>query len=229
MRTVMTIATATAALAAGLVVGNGASAQSVAGSLDKPLAQFTIGDLFPKMAEGFRDTATAWKASGDSTRATSAAQLKRVRDAMPAVKAQVDQFKSEAKAAEKNKDLAAAGAAQGKARAGQTVLETLNRLETVTSTQNDLAENWARTAEAMRKFVDADQAFDRYRSSGIARPETGNPDTRLDQAGYEALKNRAKAIRELGEAFYQLSVKTRNLGDDQQKFADDLQKSGRIR
>jgi hypothetical protein len=227
MRTVISVGVVATALGFGL--GIGLHAQGIVGSLDKPLVQFTIGDLFPKMADGLRDTASAWKKSGDDTRAASAAQLKRVGDAKPAVKAQVDQAKSEAKAAEKNKDLATAGAAQGRARAGQTVLDMLDRLQSVASTQNELADNWAKTADAMRRFVEADEAFDRYRSNGIAKPETGSADARLDQAGFEALKSRSKALRELGEAFYQLSVKTRNLGDGQMKFADDLQKSGRIR
>lgn len=227
MRTLVTIGAA--ALAAVLMIGGVAVvAQNAGGRMDKPLARFTIGDLFPKMAAGLRETATSWKTSSDSARSLAASQLRSVREAMPPVKAQLEQAKKDAKAAEKSKDFVAAGTAQGQVKSEETVMDVLNRLERVASTQGDLSDAWAKAGDKMRAFAEADEACDRYRANGIAKPEQGQPDTRLNKAGYDAFRNRAQALRELGEALYQMSVKTRSLGDGQLKFADDLQKGGHI-
>jgi hypothetical protein len=227
MRAFLTIGAVAAAVV--LVTGGAAlTAQDAGGSLNKPLARFTIGDLFPQMTGGMRDIAASWKGAGDNSRTLAAAQLKNIREAQPQVKAQLDSAKKDAKAAEKNKDFVAAGTAQGQVKSGEAVLDVLNRLENVTSTQGELADAWGKTGDMLRKFADADEAFDRYRSSGIARPDTGKPDTRLNKDGFDAFRNRAQALRDLGEAFYQLSVKTRNLADGQLKLADDLQKGGSI-
>jgi len=224
MRTVikMGVAAVVASLVVAAVVAQG-------GSMNKPLARFTIGDLFPKMVPGLRETSGSWKTASEGAGALASAQLKNIREAMPPVKAALDEAKKESKAAEKNKDFEAAGTAQGKAKSQETVLDVLQRLEKVASTQADLAEAWVKAGEAMKKFADADDAFDKHRGSGIARPEGGERDTRLDQAGYDAFKSRAQALRELGEAYYRMSVKVRDLGDGQLKFASDLEKGGHIR
>ena len=36
-----------------------------AASMNKPIQKFTIGDLFPKVAHGLRETSTAWKAAAE--------------------------------------------------------------------------------------------------------------------------------------------------------------------
>lgn len=227
MRTLLRIGAAAAAVV--LVVGGVAAvAQDAGGRMDKPLDRFTIGDLFPRMAAGLRETAAAWKVSSDSARLLAASQLKNVRDAKPPVKASLEQAKNAAKAAEKDKDFVAAGTAQGQVKSEEIVMDVLNRLDDVASTQGDVADAWAKAGDKMRAFAEADEACDRYRSNGIAKPAKGQSDTRLDKAGYDAFRNRARALRELGEALYQMSVKTRNLGDGQLKFADDLQKGGHL-
>jgi hypothetical protein len=223
MRRFITIAVAAIA---GLAVGAAVTAQDAGGSLNKPLARFTIGDLFPRTAAGLRETAEAWKKASDSGRAAASAQLKSVREAQPQVKARLEAAKRDAKAADKSKDFVAAGTAQGQMKSEEAVLDVLNRLASVTSTQGDLADAWTRAGEMLKKFAEADEGFDRYRSSGLDKPATGTPDTRLSKDGFDAFRNRAQALRDVGEAFYQLSVKTRNLADGQLKLAEDLQKGG---
>ena len=201
-------------------------AQNAGESMNKPLAKFTMGDLFPKASAGLRETATSWKGASDNARALASSELKNVRESKPPVKAELESARNEAKAAEKSKDFAAAGAAQGRVKSGEIVMGVLDRLESLASTHNDLAEAWAKAGEKMRAFAEADEAFDRYRSSGIAKPDGNQKDTRLDKAGLDAFKKRADALRELGAAFDQLGAKTRSFGDGQLKLADDLQKGG---
>jgi tetratricopeptide (TPR) repeat protein len=216
----------TAAAVVCIMGGVAVVAQNAGGSMNKPLARFTMGDLFPNSSAGLRETASSWKVASDNARALASSELKNVRESKPPVKAELESARKDAKAAEKSKDFEAAGAAQGRVKSGEMVLDVLNRLEGLASTHNDLAEAWAKAGEKMRAFAEADDAFDRYRSSGIAKPDSNQKDTRLDKAGLDAFKNRAQALRELGEAFDQIGAKTRNFGDGQLKLADDLQKSG---
>ena len=198
------------------------------GSMNKPLEAFTIGDLFPKTDRGLKDTGAAWKGASDPVRAAAEAREKEIRAAMAPVKAAVDAAKSDAKSAEKAKDFEAAGAAQGRVRSGEAVLDLLKRLQTVASAQRDFGSAWATAGGRLQGLVDADDGFDRYRPAGIAKPGAGARDARLDKSGYDAFKNRAQALKDLGDAFSQLGSKIKTLGDSQLKFADELQKSGYI-
>ena len=93
----------------------------------------------------------------------AASQLKNVREAMPPVKAQLEQARKAAKDADKSKDYVAAGTAQGQVKSGEAVMDVLNRLENVASTQGDLADAWAKAGDKMRAFAEADEACDRFR------------------------------------------------------------------
>jgi hypothetical protein len=203
------------------------SAQDVA-SFNKPLERFTIGDLFPKLSGGLMETANAWKSSGDNARSLASARSRDLKAAMEPVKVQVEQAKDEAKTADKNKDFAAAGAAQGKVKTGEIVLELLDRLQNVASRQEDTAEAWSRAADAMRKFAEVDNDFDKYRGAGIAKPAAGQKDSRLDSAGYNAFKGHADALKSLGTSLSQLGDKLNGLGADRLKFAGELEKGGHI-
>lgn len=214
-------------VAAGLWMAVAPAAQDVA-SFNKPLERFTIGDLFPKLSGGLMDTSKAWKAAGDTARSLASARSRDLKAAIEPVKTQVDQAKDAAKQAEKTKDFAAAGAAQGKVKTGEVVLDLLDKLQNVASRQEDAAVAWTQAADMMRKFVEVDNDFDRYRTAGIAKPATGEKDTRLDSAGYQAFKGHAGALKDLGTALSQLGDKLNALGSDRLKFAGELEKGGHI-
>ena len=204
------------------------AAQDVA-SFNKPLQRFTIGDLFPKLSGGLLETANVWKTTGDSARSLASARSRDLKAAIEPVKSDVEKAKDEAKAAEKSKDFAAAGAAEGKVKTGEIVLDLLDRLQNVASRQEDAAVAWSRAADAMRKFVEVDNDFDKYRGAGIAKPAAGQNDSRLDSAGYNAFKGHAEALKDLGTSLSQLGDKLNALGADRLKFASELEKGGHIR
>ena len=172
-------------LAIGLAIGAGvATAWQASESMDKPLAQFTIGDLFPKVAPGLMETANAWRTSSEGVKRLADSRRLAVRGAIPQAKARVDAAKAEVKAAERSKDQVAIGTAQGKVKAAETVVDILERMESVATTHGELAQAWSQVADVLREFVAQDEGFDRFRSTSLARPASGQPDTRLTQAGY---------------------------------------------
>jgi hypothetical protein len=220
----------TVALVLGLAIGAGAVMAWQAGeSMDKPLEKFTVGDLFPKLAPGLMETATAWRTTSEGVRKLADSRRLAMSGAIPQAKARVDTAKSELKTAERSKDQVAIGTAQGKVKAAESVVDILERMEAVASTHGDLATKWAEAADQLRKFVEQDNAFDKYRATGLSRPATGQQDARLTQAGYEALRSHAEAMREVGSAFQRFGGAMSDLGSNRLKFASDLDKSGHIR
>jgi hypothetical protein len=209
---------------AGVIAGQQASA-----ALDKPLAGFTLGDLFPRVSGSLGETAAAWLRESENVERLASTRLTSIRAAVPSAKGQVEQAKDEVKVAEKSRDQVALGTAQGKVKSAESVKDVLERLESVGDTHSDMARAWSRTAELMRKLVEADQAFDRYRGNGIARPEAGQPDRRLSPEGYQAFQNYSEAVKDLGDAFQQFGQKLTDLGSGRLKLASDLEKTGLVR
>jgi hypothetical protein len=196
-----------------LVIGVAVTiAQEAAEPMDKPLGKFTIGDLFPKLSAGLRETAAAWKESSANAADMTAQRLQNIQAAIPKVKTAMDQAKAAGKAADKSKDFTAAGTAQGEIKTQEMVMKVLDRLQAVSAAQNDVSKSWSKAADAMQKFADADDAFDQYRSAGIAKPDAGAQDTRLDAAGYQAFKAQSQALKDLGDAFQEFGSKLGGLG-----------------
>src|SRR5262245_23501671 len=75
-------------------------------ALDKPLAKFTIGDLFPKVSAGLRETAASWKEAASTARQVTTTRVQNIDAAIPKVKAALAQAKTDGKTAEKSKDFA---------------------------------------------------------------------------------------------------------------------------
>ena len=217
-----------AACAAFCLWAAGPNAQDAA-SMNKPLTRFTIGDLFPKVSQPLKETSVAWKAAADSARSLATARTNDIQGALGPVKDQVDKAKDAAKAAEKSKDFAAAGVADGQAKTGAVVVELLERLKSIGDRQQDMATAWAQAADQMRRFTDIDESFDRHRTAGIARPESGQQDTRMNAEGYEAFRNHAAALKDLGAALSQLGERMNALGSERLKFASELEKGGHIK
>jgi hypothetical protein len=208
-----------------------ASASPVAQSTEafnKSLEKFTIGDLTPKVSGSLAETSTAWKAAADSALKLASTRTRDLQAAIGPVKDQLDKAKDAAKSAEDRKDFTAAGAAKGQVKTGEIVRDLLERLQNIGSRQEDTAVAWGKTADMMRRFVEIDNDFDKYRGYGIARPGDGQKDTRLDSSGFQALKGHAEAMKDLGAALSQLGDKLTALGSDRVKFANDLEKGGHI-
>jgi hypothetical protein len=199
------------------------------GAMNKSLERFTIGDLFPKVTAGWLETSAAWKTASDNARSLASGRNKDIQAALAPVKDEVDKAKADAKAAEKRKDFAAAGAAEGRAKTGAVVVGLLERLKDIADRQEAMATKWAQAADQMRRFTDIDQAFDRYRTAGIARPEPGQPDHRMNAEGYEAFRQHAASLKDFGTALSQLGDTFTSLGSDRLKFASELEKGGHIK
>ena len=215
-------------LGAAIWIAGASPAAQDAAAFNKPLEKFTIGDLFPKVAAGLAETSVAWKTAGDSAQKLASTRSTSLKAAIEPVKKQIDTAKDAAHAAKDKKDFAAEGAAQGQVKTGETVLGILERLEDVSSRQEDLASAWSRAADMMKRFVDADNSLDAYRGAGIAKPAAGQKDMRLDPNGYQSFKSNAEAMKNFGEALAQLGNKINALGSDRIKFANELDKAGHI-
>ncbi|MGH9870777.1 MAG: hypothetical protein ACREAA_21790 [Candidatus Polarisedimenticolia bacterium] len=197
--------------------------------MDKPLKQFTIGDLFPHLEAGIEQTAATWKDASSQVQTAAAERQKSLDAGVATVKKKMTGLKAEAKAAKKSKDFTAQGTAEGKLKTEDMVYRILSRLQTLADRQTAAGDSWHRTAVAMEAYVKADRDFDPYRSRGIARPEPGDAqDTRLDAAGVKAFKNHAEAFDELGASFEDLGSDLRALASDRLKFLSALEDGGHI-
>lgn len=205
------------------------SNQQTSAALDKPLAGFTLGDLFPRVSGSLRETAASWQREAENLDRLASTRLANIKSAAPSAKAQVEQARDAVKLAETSRDQVALGTAKGRVKSAESVKDVLERLESVGDTQSDVARAWARTAELMRKVVDADDAFDGFRASGIARPEAGQSDRRLSPEGYRAFEKYSRAVKDLGEDFEELGEKLSDLGSRRLKLASDLEETGLVR
>jgi len=231
MRRASLLAVAVCLTAATVLMGQeGAGTQPMA----KPLNQFTIGDLFPKLDLGLDQTASTWKTATGEYQTKAAAREKAVMDGIATVKQKSEQLKAEAKTAQKNKDFTAAGTAEGKLKTEETVQKVLSRLQGLATQQKETAEAWNRLANAMSAFVQADKDFDVYRSKGIAKPESaaggsaGSADTRMDAAGVAAFQKHTATLDALGKGFADLGAEIQTLSSGRQKFLSELEKGGHI-
>ena len=205
----------------------GAGAQPMA----KPLNQFTIGDLFPRIDAGLDQTASTWKTASAELVQKSTAREKAVNDGIVAVKKKADQLKADAKAAQKSKDFTAAGTAEGALKTEEVVTKILARLQSLATAQKEAADAWSKTANAMDAYVKADKEFDPYRAKGIAKPESGaapGGDNRLDAAGMASFKKQTESMEELGKSFALLGTELQGMAGDRLKFLSELEKGGHV-
>lgn len=221
--------TALVAIVLSGTIGGLRADQQTSAALDKPLASFTMGDLFPHVSGTLRETFVSWQREGENLDRLASTRRSSIQSAVPAAKAQVQQAKDEVKLAEKSRDQVALGTAQGRVKSAESVEDVLERLESVADQQSEVARAWARSAELMRKVVEADEAFDRFRQNGIARPDTGQPDRRLSPEGYQAFQKYSGTVKDLGDAFEELGKKLSDLGSSRLKLASDLEKTGLVR
>jgi hypothetical protein len=200
--------------------------------LDKPLQQFTIGDLFPPVAGPIaRQTGEMWTEAGTDLQRRIEGRRRSIDEVLPDLKKRISALKAEVKAARRSKDFTATGAAEGKLATEEAVAGILRRLTRVTEAQRDVGRAWHEAGEALLAFASAEEAFDAYRSAGIAKPhdDPNHPDTRLDAPGVTAFRRHAEAMDEMGSSFTALGGEIRALVDDRLKFLAELERAGHIR
>jgi hypothetical protein len=226
----LTVLCAMAAMTAAIVTLAPAQEPAADAPMDKPLANFTLGDLFPKVSGiSFRDTGTAWQSTGQAGIEMTSKREQNINEAVPKVQAGIAKMKEELKAAQRAKDFTASGTAEGKLKTADIVLDVLGKIKTLTQKQKALSQAFAATGGAMLKLADTDEAFDPLRAKGIEKPSTpGAPDTRLDQAGVKAFKDQAAAIQALGKSFSDLGSATTALASQRQAFMAELEKGGHV-
>lgn len=200
--------------------------------LDKPLRQFTIGDLFPAVAGPIaRQSGEIWVDAGEDLQRLTDQRRRSIDEVLPELKNRIAALKADVKAAKRSKDFTATGAAEGKLATEEAVADILKRLTRVTEAQRDVGRAWHEAGEALLAFASSEEAFDAYRSAGIAKPDLDPdyPDTRLDSSGVSAFRRHAEVMDDLGVSFTELGGEIRSLVDDRLKFLAELERAGHIK
>jgi len=205
-------------------------AQAPAGeNLTKPLNQFTIGDIFPKVAgDPFRQTGKNWQTTADEFLKRSAERKAALGQAIPAKEAEIKRLKEELKAANKNKDFTKAGTLEGQIKTESIVTAVLQQLNKLNESQAETATAWSQAGAAMQRFVDADEKFDQYRAVGIARPEDGATGKKLSTDGYTTILQQAESMDDLGDAFAKVGATLNTLAGRRKSLLDSLAKGGHV-
>jgi hypothetical protein len=203
--------------------------QAAATDLDKPLKQFTIGDLFPKVtSDSTKALGESWKSTASQIQKTASDRITAIESALQAKKAGLAQLKTDLKAADKAKDFVKVGTLEGTIKSDEMTMKVLEQIKKLTATQADFAKSWNDTGAALLKFVDEDNRFDTIRAKAISKPEPGAPDQRLDAAGVQAMKAHATAAKDLGEAFAEVGSKMESIGSSRLNLLSQLEKSGQV-
>lgn len=214
-------------LGAALTAGPALVAQDA--SLSKPLARFTVGDIFPKLVTGaFAETGRRWADAASGLLDVAHQRKSLVADAVASKKAELPAVKKQLKAAKSDKDFVKVGTYEGTLKDAQIVVEVLKKLSTLSQQQADVADGLKTVGAAMVKFTDADDEFDKFRGQKISRPAPGEPDQRLGADGYKAFKAQAQALVALGEAFSNLGAQVEELSSERMKLLSALESGGHI-
>ena len=205
------------------------SGATAAPALTKPLGQFTLGDIFPKIVtEGFATTGKDWAAGASEFIQVATARRQNVETAIKAKSAEIPDLKKQLSAAKKEADLVKIGTLEGTIKNEQNIASVLQGLNKLSDAQVDLANRWKAAGEAMEKFTAADANFDTFRSKRLSRPEAGQPDERLGPEGAAAFKAHSEALRNLGDAFSDLGSEIGTIASARLKLLDTMAKGGNV-
>lgn len=221
---------AAAVLAVAVCTATGAQEENAVAAMDKPLDQFTIGDLFPSLSSaGLQETGTTWQSWGQEVANATAKQMASIEAAIPKVKLMSGQARDAAKTAEKNKDFSTSGAAEGRMKTADVVLKVLDGLEGVTKRQVAVGKAAVAAGAAMLKLNEVDGGLEPFRTKGISRPDKeGDPDNRLDASGVRALKQQAEAIKDLAKSLSEAASAMNSLASERLNFISSLEKAGHV-
>ena len=206
-----------------------APAAPAADNLTKPLTQYTVGDIFPKVAgDAFRETGKTWQMASNEFLKRTGDRRTALAAAIPAKEAEIASLKGQLKAAKGAKDFNKQGTLEGQIKTEEIVTAVLQQLNKLNEAQSATATAWGETGVAMQKFVDSDELFDQYRTVGIARPEDGATGAKLSAEGYNAILGQAKAMSDLGAAYGKVGSALKSLADRRKSLLDSLAKGGHV-
>jgi hypothetical protein len=220
--------------ALGIVLGCGmwqvlVAQEAAAPTLTKPLGQFTLGDIFPKLVtEGFAETGKQWGSGASEFIKQATARRQNVEAAIKAKSAEIPDLKKQLSAAKKEADLVKVGTLEGTIKNEQNITSVLEGLNKISDAQVDLANKWRAAGSAMEKFTAADANFDQFRAKKLSRPEAGQPDERLGPEGAAAFRAHSEALKELGRAFADLGAETETIASARLKLLDTMAKGGNV-
>ena len=198
-------------------------------NLSKPLADFTLADLFPSVVdEAAKGTARSWQESSDVLVLAAHERAQRVASAIKLKKGELDQLKTQAKSAKKDKDFTTAGTLEGQLKTEQIVVRVLEQLEKVSKQQLAVAESWRTVATEISTFVDANVVLDDFRDARIVRPEAGEKDQRIGASGQKAFTAHTDAMVTLGEAFSKFGSQMLRMGSQRKSLLNALEKGGHV-
>ena len=197
--------------------------------LSKPLAEFTLGDLFPSVVgEAAKGTALSWQEAADVLISAAEERAQSVASAIEVKKRELSKLKTQAKTAKKDKDFTKVGMLEGQLKTEQMVIRVLEQLEKVSKQQLAVAESWRTVATEMSTFVDASAALDPFRDALIVRPDTGEQDRRIGEADYEVFTAHTKALATLGDAFSKFGSEMHRMGSQRKSLLEALEKGGYV-
>lgn len=198
-------------------------------NLTKPLTQYTVGDIFPKVAgDAFNETGKSWQSASNEFVKKAGDRRTALAAAIPAKQTEIETLKTQLKAANKDKDFTKAGTLEGQIKTEEIVTAVLAQLNKLNEAQSATATAWGETGAAMQKYVTADANFDQYRAIGIARPEDGATGKKLSAEGYNTILGQATAMSEMGASFDKLGGALKSLADRRKALLDSLVKGGHI-
>jgi hypothetical protein len=198
--------------------------------LDKPLAQFTVGDIFPRITDpSTRSIGDSWVSSAADLARLAQDRLVAVDQAIEGKNAHIERTKAELKNARRDKDFVREGTLEGTLEHDRTVVRILEDLQEVSATQIDFANAWAEAGKAINEFVSADEAFDAVRTRGIAKPAANAIDERMGSIQVELLRDHAAAMDRLGERFEELGEVTQKSAERRLDLLKRLERGGHVR
>jgi len=198
-------------------------------NLSKPLADFTLDDLFPSVVdEAAKATAQSWQESADVLVRAAEERAQSIAGAIKLKNGELGQLKIQAKSAKKKKDFTNAGTLEGQLKTEQIVVRVLEQLEKLSKQQLALAQSWQTVATEMSAFADTNLALDDSRDARIVRPEAGEKDQRIDASGYDAFTLHTNQLIKLGEAFSKFGSEMRGMGSQRKSLLRALEKGGHV-
>jgi hypothetical protein len=198
-------------------------------TLVKPLSQYFIGDVFPRMAsEASAETGRSWRVSADELNREAESRIQAIATAATAKRSDLQAAKRALSEAKKEKDLVRIGMLEGTVKNEELLIDILEELTEVSRKQVDLARAWGEAGAAMERYTETDMALDPFRGRRLTRPDDGQPDERLGADGVQAFRAQAQAMSDLGESFRRLGDRAKSLSKDRLDLLNMLARGGHL-
>jgi hypothetical protein len=169
-----------------------------------------------------------WNTAAGAMTERATERSKAVAEALTAKEANIARLEGELKAAKKDKDFAKTGALEGEIKSDEMVIKVLKGLKAQADSMTKFAAAWQAAGKSIDDFIKTDDAFDAVREKGIARPEAGQPDTRLTPADVEIFKKHVAAMDQMGKAFSQFGSAMNAVASQRDSLIKAMEKGGNI-